>query len=121
MEALTSVKLPPLVSRTKPIDPRPDAGQEEPKSEGSAVEAEAKGNDSSPFERVEEVLNLALGDHTPPNSRLQISLHDDTGMFVYRAIHKDTGEVLHQYPADEILRELAYYRSLEGIAVDETA
>jgi len=126
MEALTSIHLPPLVSRTKPIDPKPDAGQEEAKSEPAAVEAEPAGDDdtgseTAPFERVEELLNSALGSRTPANSRLQISVHDDTGMFIYRAIHKDTGEVLHQYPAEEVLRELAYYRNLEGIAVDETA
>ncbi len=117
MEALTSIQLPPRVSQAKPIDAKPDPVA---KAAGPADD-DGAGTETGPLKRVEEVLNSALGSQTPANSRLEISVHDDTGRFIYRAVHKDTGEVLHQYPADEVLRQLAYYRNLEGIVVDETA
>ncbi len=129
MEALTSIHLPPRVSQAKPIEAKPDTVvQEQTAPEAIPVanateptDDDGTGTKTEPLQRVEEVLNSALGSRTPPNSRLEISLHDDTGKFIYRVVHKDTGEVLHQYPADEVLRQLAYYRNLEGIVVDETA
>ncbi len=117
MEALISIQLPPRVSQAKPIDAKPDPVA---KAAGPADD-DGAGTETEPLKRVEEVLNSALGSQTPENSRLEISVHNDTGRFIYRAVSKDTGEVLHQYPADEILRQLAYYRNLEGTVVDETA
>ena len=120
MEALTSIQLPPRVSQAKPDSVAQK--QTEPKVKATQpADGDGTGTTTEPLQRVEEVLNSALGSQTLPNSRLEISVHDDTGRFIYRAVHKDTGEVLHQYPADEVLRQLAYYRNLEGIVVDETA
>lgn len=53
-----------------------------------------------------------------PNTRLQIEHDEGSGLFVYRAIDRDTGEVVRQYPADEILRFISYFRESEGLVVD---
>lgn len=56
-----------------------------------------------------------------PNTRLQIIQDDMSGLFVYKAIDRESGEVVHQYPADEILRYIARHRSHEGLILDGTA
>lgn len=56
-----------------------------------------------------------------PNTRLQIEHDEGSGLFVYRAIDKDTGEVVRQYPTDEILRFISYFRESEGLVVDGRA
>ena len=66
-------------------------------------------------------VGAALGDQLPANTRLQILQHEETGRFVYRAVDVETGEVVRQYPPDEILRMLAYWHDLKGMAVDTSA
>ncbi|MDA5193208.1 flagellar protein FlaG [Govanella unica] len=56
-----------------------------------------------------------------PNTRLQIEHDKDTGIFIYRSIDNETGEVVRQYPAAEILRFISYYRESEGLVVDSEA
>lgn len=56
-----------------------------------------------------------------PNTRLQIERDEGSGLFIYRAIDKDTGEVVRQYPTDEILRFISYFRESEGLVVDNRA
>jgi uncharacterized FlaG/YvyC family protein len=56
-----------------------------------------------------------------PNTRLQIEHDKTTGLFIYRSVDKDSGEVLRQYPADEVLRFISYYRESEGLVVDSQA
>ena len=53
--------------------------------------------------------------------RLQIEHDDDAGRFVYKVIDKETGNIEDQFPAEEMLKILAYYRQLEGLFVDDEA
>ena len=60
----------------------------------------------------------------PPNTKLRIDLDDTTGRFIYQGVDVSTGDIVTQFPADEVLRFLSYYREkegLEGIVVDEFA
>jgi flagellar protein FlaG len=57
----------------------------------------------------------------PDTSRLSIALDADLNRFIYRSIDKTTGEVIGQYPAEEILRAIKYLREVEGLVVDERA
>ena len=42
-------------------------------------------------------------------------------LYVYKAVDRDSGEVVRQYPADDILRFIAFYREREGLVVDSRA
>lgn len=69
--------------------------------------------------RAEAILNKALTLKTA-NTKLRIDVDDDSGLFVYKGIDRVSGEVVSQFPAEEILSLISYYREREGIVVDET-
>lgn len=70
---------------------------------------------------AEKLIDASLPSK-PPGTRLRIDLDDETGRFVYKGIDIETGDVVNQFPADEILKYLSFMREregLEGIVVDE--
>ena len=81
------------------------------------------GNVQDFLKAAEEIINASLP-QDPPDTRLRIDQDDATGVFVYQGVDKKSGEVVRQWPADEILKFLAFYREqegAEGIVVDEKA
>ena len=74
-----------------------------------------------PVRRAEQAIGPFFEDETDPKGRFSIDQDSDSGRFVYRLINSDTGEVLKQFPGDYVLRRVAYYRELEGLAVDSQA
>lgn len=73
----------------------------------------------------EEALRAAIQaidpEFNPDTSRLSIDLDADLNRFIYRSIDKVTGEVVGQYPAEDILRTIKFLREVEGLVVDERA
>ena len=68
--------------------------------------------------QAEAILNKALSLKSA-STKLSIDVDDESGLFVYKGIDKQSGEVVSQFPAEEILALIAYYRETEGIVVDE--
>jgi uncharacterized FlaG/YvyC family protein len=70
-----------------------------------------------------ENRSSAEGDHT--NRHLTISRSDKLGTFVYRSIDQESGDVLWQYPAENMLRMAQQWREQEARAdkhqIDEKA
>lgn len=64
----------------------------------SAQEAEVR--QSEQFAAAREAIQRALG----ANTRLSISRSANAGIFVYRAIDRDTGEVIHEWPPEQFVR-----------------
>jgi flagellar protein FlaG len=86
------------------------------KIEASKAEDEQK---RDPLELAAEKLQAFIPDgQIMPNTRLRIN-QDDSGLFVYQNIDNESGEVVRQYPSEEILEFLSYYREAEGIVVDD--
>ncbi|WP_308910082.1 flagellar protein FlaG [Pseudokordiimonas caeni] len=84
----------------------------------SAEEAEKK----DPLQKASKTLESFIPDEEfIPNTRLRINRDDTTGLFVYQSVDNDSGEVRRQFPAEDILKFLSYYRELEGLAVDDKA
>jgi flagellar protein FlaG len=52
------------------------------------------------------------------NTHLQFSIDDSSKSIVVKLIDGDTGEVLRQIPADEVLRLRAYYRNHQGLLLN---
>ena len=69
--------------------------------------------------QAEAILNKALSLKSA-ETKLSIDVDDGAGQFVYKSIDKNSGEVISQFPAKEVLALIAYYRETEGIVVDET-
>ncbi len=126
MEALSALngqtQAPPAKrEEAKASRPEPSANVDPP------VKSETPEKPDKSEESVSRLAELAksVGDdiqsRVPSNSHLQIIQDDETGRFVYRVLDAETGEILSQYPADEALRELAFWRDLKGLSVDTSA
>ncbi len=113
----------PPVRRGQTSAPRSQPSEEVDRPQNSAI-PEKPVKSEEPAGRLAE-LAKSVGDEiqnlVPSNSHLQIVRHEETGTFVYRVLDAETGEIVSQYPADETLRELAFWRNLKGISVDTSA
>jgi flagellar protein FlaG len=69
---------------------------------------------------LQETMDRLVRGALPSDAKLQIEQDKDTGTFVYRSINPDTGEVIQQWPPEELLRLRASLRELEGMLVDKT-
>lgn len=52
------------------------------------------------------------------NVRLSIAEDEETGRFVFRTVDRQTGEVLRQWPEEEILEVLQILSQIGGLLVD---
>ena len=50
----------------------------------------------------------------PANRHLTVSRHDTLNTYVYRSIEENSGEVLWQYPAENMLRLSQHWREMEA-------
>lgn len=64
---------------------------------------------------VEKLIRRSL----PSNSKLQIEQDKETGTFIYRSVDPETGEVLRQWPSEQMLQLREHLTELEGILFDK--
>jgi uncharacterized FlaG/YvyC family protein len=69
---------------------------------------------------LQETLDRLVRGALPSDAKLQIEQDKDTGTFIYRSINPETGEVIQQWPPEDLLRLRASLRELEGMLVDKT-
>ncbi|WP_169568895.1 flagellar protein FlaG [Sneathiella limimaris] len=108
------------ISDPRSANDTPSAGG--PSEDGSVAlkpaEFERESQIDDPVRRAEQAIGPFFEDEEQPLGRFSIDQDSDSGRFVYRLINSDTGEILKQFPGDYVLRRVAYYRELEGLAVD---
>lgn len=76
----------------------------------------------SPADKTVALIESYLSKLSGQNTRLRINVDEGSGIFVYQGINPDTGEVVSQYPAEDVLRQLAVHRQeTGGLVVDEVA
>jgi flagellar protein FlaG len=91
---------------------------------GAAQKAAEKEREKEAAPVTLETVAQALERYVPqdlPNTQLKIDHDKKADLYVYKAVDRDSGEVVRQYPADDILRFIAFYREREGLVVDSTA
>ena len=92
---------------TKPADDQADL----------SIAALAK---KDPFEQAGEALKSFVPDPSVlPNTKLRIDKDDSTGLFVYQSVDNESGEVVKQFPPEDLLEFLAFYEELRGKIVDD--
>jgi len=64
---------------------------------------------------VEKLIRRSL----PSNSKLQIEQDRETGTFIYRSIDPETGEILRQWPPEQLLKLREDLSELEGMLFDK--
>lgn len=72
----------------------------------------------APAARTPDKILAAL---TPKNTRLSIERDEATDHYVFRSVDENTGEVIRQYPTDEMLNQIARIRQITGLTVDTGA
>lgn len=81
-------------------------------------------SDLPPDRRV-EVLRAAVEKlirrSMPANTKLRIDQDKETGTYIYRSVDKETGQVVRQWPPDELVKLRDSMRELEGMLLDHKA
>lgn len=69
---------------------------------------------------VEKALNALLPKALPSasNARLQVEVDPDTRDFIYKTVDNKTGDVIRQWPTEQILGLFKVMRELSGITLD---
>lgn len=115
MERLSVSSLSPLSTERKtaarPLE-RVAAGS----AEGSA--SEERGAKVQHQTKVSELERLADQAFSKDNVRLSISFEKSIGRFIYRGIDSETGEVVREYPPEEVIERIAAIREVVGVAYD---
>lgn len=69
-----------------------------------------------------ERLELAAGEaFADARGKLSIRYDEATGRFIYRELDPATGEVLREFPPEEVLERLARLKKLAGASLDRMA
>ena len=55
----------------------------------------------------------------PSNTKLQIEHNKETGTFIYRSIDPETGEVVRQWPPEQLLELREHLAEMEGLLLDK--
>ena len=71
-----------------------------------------------PIKRAEAAIGAFFADERYPTGRFSIDQDEDSGRYVYRLVDRETDEVLKQFPGDYVLRRFAFYRELQGLAIN---
>ena len=64
---------------------------------------------------VEKLIRRSL----PSNSKLQIEKDEETGTFIYRSVDPETGEILRQWPSEQLLKLREHLSEMEGMLFDK--
>jgi len=85
---------------------------------GSEAAAGPATDKSAKPQRTQELQRLADEAFAKDDLRLSISFNKDVGRFIYRGIDRETGEVVKEYPPEEVVERIATIREIAGIAFD---
>ena len=69
---------------------------------------------------LQQAVERLVRESMPSNARLQIDQDEDSGTFIYRSVNPDTGEIIAQWPPEQLLKLRASLRELDGMLVDKT-
>ncbi|MDF1720184.1 MAG: flagellar protein FlaG [Minwuia sp.] len=88
------------------------------KAEREAEAAARKEDPKVDRQRITDTITAALRNDFPANTNLQIDIADATGSFVYKAVDRDSGEVVKQFPAADVLERLERMAKVQGLGID---
>lgn len=115
MERLSVSPLSPLSTERKtasrPVE-RPAADSAEGSKSATQVEEVQQQT------KVTELQRLAEQAFSDDNVRLSISFEKSIGRFIYRGVDPETGEVVREYPPEEVIERIAAIREVVGVAYD---
>jgi flagellar protein FlaG len=110
----------PMVPPSRPEKAEQDTKQLAASLADIARETSEQSEDKPVVDReaAAKTVAKALAMDFPSNSALEIAVNDQDDGYIYRAVDRDTGEVLKQFPAEEVLSSLERLNRIHGLAVD---
>lgn len=120
----------PVVSQTPIIGPlRGDAVEKQAderriQDKVSREVTQASGSSDGTKDEIltaEGVVNKASTGVLSTNSRLSIEADDETGDYIYRVYDRETGELIRQWPREELLNVAGAAAELPSGLIDEKA
>lgn len=119
-EPVARAAVPPAQPRTDAPPGRSPTGPENAAADDTALNLLAGGED--PLVQAASALDSLLPEgRFPPNTSLRIEQDDVSGRFIYQSVDNDTGEVVKQFPPEDILEILSLFRDPEGVVLDNLA
>lgn len=115
MERLSVSSLSPLSTERKTAS-RPVERPAADSAEGS--QSVKRDEEALRQTKVTELQQLADQAFSEDNVRLSISFEKSIGRFIYRGIDSETGEVVREYPPEEVIERIAAIREVVGVAFD---
>ena len=121
----------PITNQVPLVGPlRPDAGireQQERRIQDEQSKKVAPPRDENGSGQANDEILTAEGEIAKmangvmsANGRLSIDQDEASGDYIYRLVDKETGEVINQWPREEVLRRAALAREqYEGLVVDK--
>ena len=68
--------------------------------------------------KLQEVVDRLVRSSLPSDAKLQIDQDEESGVFIYKSINRSTGEVISQWPPEELLELRKALRELDGMLID---
>lgn len=62
--------------------------------------------------------NFPQGDGQHADARLLIEQDEVAGSFVYKIVDADSGEVIRQFPQDQLLEVMEFFKQHTGVVID---
>jgi len=107
------------IAAVRPVGPAARNAPKPREAETAAVPApQPAPREDDPFSKISQALGELFAERAL-SSKLRIDRNEDAGRFVYQAVDIESGEVLMQFPAEEMLRILSFYRQAAGLVVDD--
>jgi len=94
-----------------------------PNSKNSQIEVKTSSQHAEHAEKIREDVRRVVDELAKVarsfNRRLEFSINDDTKEVIVKVVDQDSGEVVKQIPAEEIVRLHARIREAIGLLFDE--
>jgi len=94
-----------------------------PNSKNSQIEVKTSSQNAEHAEKIREDVRRVVDELAKVarsfNRRLEFSINDDTKEVIVKVVDQDSGEVVKQIPAEEIVRLHARIREAIGLLFDE--
>ena len=70
---------------------------------------------------MERLAKLAQEAYQSQNIDLRISYNEKADRFIYKGINPETGEVIREYPPEEVIKRIVTLKKIAGLIVDTTS
>lgn len=109
--ALGSMQAPPQAAPVNPPGVR--------RGEGGAPDTSLPSGSAEPLDVAAAAIEKFMP-RTAADTRLRITQDSDTGLFIYQSVNPVSGEIVSQYPSEDVMKFISYFRDQEGIVVDKS-